>query len=59
MIGFGVYLRKFMVEHLERNMSVTLDTQQFGKFTLANDPEADSDNIYPKKIVYEATGMLA
>ena len=47
-----------MVEHLEKNASVTLDTQQFGKFTLANDPEADRDTLYPKKIIYEATGTL-
>ena len=51
-MALGVYLRKFMLEYLERS-DVTLDTQSFGKFSLVADPEADAESLYPKKIVYE------
>ena len=36
-----------------------LDAGGFGKFTLTNDPEADVESLYPKRIVYEPTSTLA
>ena len=44
-------------ENLGKQISV--DTQCFGKFCLVDDPEADSDALYPQKILFEPTGALS
>ena len=59
MIALGVYLRKNVIENIQKENDICLDAGSFGKFTLANDPEADSESLYPKKIVYEPTSTLA
>ena len=51
-MALGVYLRKFFMEHLDRT-EITIDTQYFGRFCMLQDPNADQDSLYPKKIVYE------
>ena len=51
-MALGVYLRKFFMEHLDR-AEITIDTQFFGRFCMLQDPDADADSLYPKKIVYE------
>ena len=57
-MALGIYLRRFFVEHNERS-NIALDTQSFGKFSLVDDPDADPESLYPKKIVYEPQGILA
>lgn len=57
-IAFGVYLRKFFIEHLERD-SIVIDTKAFGKYSLVDDPEADQESLYPKKLIFEPSGLLA
>ena len=52
LMALGVYLRKFFMEHLDRT-EITIDTQFFGRFCMLQDPDADVDSLYPKKIVYE------
>ena len=36
-----------------------VDTKSFGKFIIVTDLDADPDDLYPKKIIYEPTGVLA
>ena len=35
------------------------DLGGFGKILMLNDPEADYDSLYPRKLVHEPTGTLA
>lgn len=57
-MALGVYLRKFFIGKIEAD-DITVDTKSFGKFSIVNDPSADPDDLYPKKIVFEPTGTLA
>ena len=59
MIALGVYLRKNVIDHISKESDVCFDAGSFGKFKLVHDADADSENLYPKKIVYEAVGALA
>ena len=59
MLALGVYLRKNVIDHVQRDNDICFDAGSFGKFILAHDPDADSESLYPKKIVYEASGVLA
>lgn len=59
MLALGVYLRKNVIDHMQKDSDVCFDAGSFGKFKLVHDAEADSENLYPKKIVYEAPGALA
>ena len=59
MLALGVYLRKQVIDHIAKEHDVCFEAGSFGKFTLTDDPDADSDSLYPKKITYEPTGMLA
>ena len=56
-IALGVYLRKLFIDNKERD-NLSIDTNGFGKFTIVNDPDADADSLYPRKIIFEQTGML-
>jgi len=38
---------------------VTLDTHNFGKFSLVDDPDADEESLYPKKLVYEPSSLMS
>ena len=58
MIALGIYLRKILVDYIMNKDPVCLDAGSFGKFYLVNDPNAELDSLYPKKIVYEPTGVL-
>ena len=57
-MALGVYLRKFFIDNIERP-DMAIDTQSFGKFTIVADPEADSDSLYPNKIIFEPSGILS
>ena len=57
-MALGVYLRKSFIELVEKQ-DRCIDTQSFGKFTIVADPDADSESLYPRKIIYEPTGLLA
>ena len=59
MIALGVYLRKNVIDHVSKVGDICFDAGSFGKFKLVHDADADSENLYPKKIVYEAPGSLA
>lgn len=58
MFAFGIYLRKFMTQRLDKD-DVTLDTHHFGKFSLVDDPDADEESLYPKKLVYEPSSFMS
>jgi len=55
----GIHLRKFVIENLEKDADVAIDTKGFGKFSLVADPEATQDSLYPKKLNYEPCARLA
>ena len=57
-MALGVYLRKFFIDQIDKQ-DQSIDTQSFGKFTIVEDPDADPDALYSKKIVYEPTGILS
>ena len=60
MRALGIYLRKFVMEQLEKkDADVAIDAKGFGKFRLTSDPDASEDSLYPKKIVYEPSAALA
>ena len=59
MRALGIYLRKFVMDQLEKDADVAIDAKGFGKFRLTVDPDAAEDSLYPKKIVYEPTAALA
>ena len=48
-IALGVYLRRFFLNAVDKE-NVSMDTLGFGKFTIVNDPDADDDSLYPKKL---------
>jgi len=50
-------LRKLFIDNKERD-NLSIDPNGFGKFTIVNDPDADVDSLYPRKIIFEQTGML-
>ena len=56
MIALGVYLRKFVLENIEKE-NYGVETS-FGRFIIVEDPMADPDSLYTKKVVYEAAGLL-
>ena len=58
-MALGVYLRKNVIDHMHRENDVCFDAGNFGKFTLTRDPDADIDSLYPKKFIYEPSGLLA
>lgn len=47
-----------MTQRLDKD-EVTLDTHHFGKFSLVDDPDADEESLYPKKLVYEPSSLFA
>ena len=57
--ALGIYLRKFVIENVAARDDVTLDTKFLGKFTLMRDTTPDYGSLYPKKIIYEPSGLLA
>ena len=57
-MALGVYLRKLFIDHIEKS-DYTVDTWSFGKFSIVSDPDADAESLYPRKIVFEPTGLLA
>lgn len=58
-MALGIYLRKFIIDYLENEQEVGLDTQFFGKFALVKDHEANQDSMYPKKLVFETNAMMS
>ena len=56
-MALGIYLRRFFVDNIERE-NLTIDTQYFGKFSIVQDPDADYDSLYPRKIEFEPSGSL-
>ena len=56
--ALGIYLRKFVIEQLEKEADVAIDAKGFGKFRLTADPDASQDSLYPKKIVYEPCAAI-
>lgn len=57
-MALGVYLRKFFIDQIEKQ-DLCIDTQSFGRFTIVADPDAEYESLYPRKITYEPTGLLA
>ena len=61
-MAVGVYLRRFVIDHLQKPQSVAADIAGLGRFTLRHDSVAaltDDANLYPKTIVFEPSTALA
>ena len=44
---------------MTKEQDICFEAGSFGKFTLTQDPDAGSDCLYPRKIIYEPSGVLA
>ena len=49
----GVYVRKFIIDHLHDEGDYAVDAGPFGRFSLMQNADAGPDALYQKKIVYD------